>query len=146
MLVCLTTYYFSPITMSFNYASILSTNTGFYMVGNKANAFNIWKYLFATSTTISWQTVASISVTYHSYFMMSDTLLFIMGSDPSLPGNIYFNKMTFASTSTNWSSQLICSSGNWNSRSSLSILSTDSLNIYSIFNYDQTIYCIIKLY
>ena len=134
------TFYFSPITMNFNYASILSTNTGFYMVGNKANVFNIWKYLFATSTTISWQTVASISITYHSYFMMSDTQLFYTGSDPSLPGNLYFNKMTFASTSANWSSQLICSSGNWNSRSSRSILSTDSLNIYSIFNYETTIY------
>ena len=126
--------------MNFNQASPLSTNAGYYIIGNRGNELNMWKYLFSSSTTIQWQIVSSISVTYNSYLMISDTQLFLMGSDPNSPGNLYFNKMTFTSTSANWSSRLVCPSGSWNSRSSLSVLSTDILNIYSLFNYEQTIY------
>ena len=117
---------------------ILNDESGYYVTGSDSSSkANIWKYLFAASTTSQWQQLTNFKSFAYGSLKLSDNTFFMLGTDPS-NYSLQIYKLTFSSTSPDWSSRLLCPSSNWYASTSESVLVSST--IYSFFTYGNLTY------
>ena len=92
----------------------------------------IWKYLIENSTWVC-KILSSIKSNFYGQLMLSDNEFFFLVFDSAI--SIRFIKMTFGNSVTDWSVKTVCNSGSWYGGLSESILTSDSLQIYNLFNF-----------
>ena len=71
---------------------------------------------------------------------IADGQFYFVGIGPTSPFPLHFNKITFGNSVSDWSYKMTCWSGTWGASESDSVLSSDSLKIYSVFNYGPSSY------
>ena len=98
----------------------------------------ICKYTFSLPSA-EWQYVTNIRMGIN-FQILSNTQLLLLGYDYSSFSNLHMYKLKISSTSVEWANKIVCSSSNWYSSLSESLLSKDSSNIYLFFNYCQHLY------
>ena len=98
----------------------------------------ICKYTFSLSSA-EWQYITNIRMGIN-FLILSNTQLLLLGYDYSSFSNLHIYKLKISSTLVEWANKIVCSSLNWNSSLSESLLSKDGSNIYLFFNYCQHLY------
>ena len=74
----------------------------------------------------------------NAQLMVSDTQLFVIGTDSSSPINLLMYFVNFGSTSPTWSNTILCPSTSWQETISDAAVSSDGSLIYSFFGYGTT--------
>ena len=117
----------------------LSDSTGYYIVAKSGTTVDLWKYLFSSPSTASWQPATIISTYGDGSIMLNDNQLLLVGFN-SASLDLKFLKVTFGSTSVDWSSKISCTTGGCTINYSESILSSDSSMIYWLTAYQISSY------
>ena len=91
--------------------------------------------MFSSPITCQWQQIPNFTSYAYGQLLLSDTTLFMLGSDPS-DYALHLYRITFTNTSPDWSSKMMCSSSSWSVVYASSFLS--SSKIYSLFSYGQS--------
>ena len=118
---------------------LLSDGSGYYITGqDSTERARIWKYLFTIPTTSQCQKITNIKYYLFGQIKLSEVSFFMLGTDPSAPGNLHIYKHTFGNTSPDWSLTMAWPSGTWTMYNSESLLVSSS--IYSFFVYGSTKY------
>ena len=99
------------------------------------NFLNVWKYLFSSPTTSQCQEIVSIKQYAYGQLKIADGQFYFVGIDPTSSYPLHLNKITFGNSAADWSYKMTCWSGSWSASESDSVLSSDGLKIYSVFNY-----------
>ena len=92
-------------------------------------------YLFSSSSSAQWQQIAKFGNYAYGQLKLSDTIFFMLGSDPS-SYDLHFYKLSFGSLSPEFSLKLACTLGTWVTNYSESFLISSS--IYSFFLYQKS--------
>ena len=112
----------------------LSDNSGYYISGQDISfKVTFCKYLFSSSTSASCQQLTNISTYASGQLKLSDTQIFLTGYD--LSDNHFHYKITFANTSPDWATKMVCSSSGWGSYYGESHIDSGGSTIYSAFSY-----------
>ena len=101
----------------------------------------IWKYinnyLYEFSSSVSeWLLIINISIGYGNLMIFNDQF-FVFGVDSYNSQNLLMSKITYSSTSADWTNQIACSN-TWSASRSESVLSSDKSTIYSLFVFGLT--------
>ena len=116
---------------------LLSDSSGYYVSGaDSSNRANIWKYIFSSPTTSQCQKFSTFSYYAFGQLKLSDTTLFILGTNPASPYQLQLCKHTFGNLSPDWSLKLSWPIGAWYQTLSESLVVSSS--IYSFFPYGST--------
>ena len=112
----------------------MSSNSKILFIISQASNVNlpiIYKYDFDNqSLTLKFQTIGSFSGYGHGSIMLNDSQLFMLIFDSTTSGNLYFNKITFGNTVTDWTSKLTWSVTSWAIGISETLLSSDKTKLY----------------
>ena len=113
--------------------------SGYFVIGSdSSNIAKICKYTFSLSNS-QCQTITNIKTGF-GHLMISNSQFFVLGAATTSPYNLQMYKMTFLSTSVNWTSQIACNTGTWSASNSESVLSSDGSTVYSFFTFGLTTY------
>ena len=93
-------------------------------------------YLFSSLFSSSCQKIPNFSQFANGQLKISDSSMFMLGSDPSSPYQLHLYKHTFGNTSPDWSLKLSWPSGTWTTSESESLLISSS--IYTLFLYGSS--------
>ena len=113
---------------------LFSDNSGFIFIG-KISDMAIWKYLFSQTGITSCQEITTLYTYGYGQLKLSNTQLFLTGADRNSPYNFHAFKITFGSSTSDWSKKILWPTNNWRLYPSESLLSQDSSLIYSFFSY-----------
>ena len=95
--------------------------------------------MFSSPSSSGCQLITNFSSYAYGQLKISDSSMFMLGSDPSSPYQLHLYKHTFGGTSPDWSLKLSWPSGTWTRFNSESLLISSS--IYTFFPYgSSTIY------
>ena len=72
--------------------------------------------------------------------MLSDTQLFLLAVDSTSSSDLYFNKVSYAGTVTDWTSKLSWPTSSWTLRLSETLLSSDKTKLYIFPAYGNPLY------
>ena len=119
---------------------ILSDNSGYFViaVNTGSSKVNIWKYLFASPTSVSWFETSNLSGNTNNQMKLSDSQLFFISLDNSSPSNLHMCKVAFGSTSVDWAKMIMCPTSSWNSYTGETLMSSDGSVMYTFFLYGDT--------
>ena len=119
---------------------ILSDNSGYFViaVNTGSSKVNIWKYLFASPTSVSWFETSNLSGNTNNQMKLSDTQLFFISLDNSSPSNLHMCKVAFGSTSVDWAKMIMCPTSSWDSYTGETLMSSDGSVMYTFFLYGDT--------
>ena len=121
---------------------IISDNSGYFIITKNAQDTNIpgiWKYLYSSPTTNSCIHFPSWTAYPQTMLMISDSQFALTAKDSSI--NYYFYKVTFGSSTADWSNQILWSSSpSWVTGIADMALSSDSTNLYTFFPYGTAAY------
>ena len=92
--------------------------------------------MFSSPSTSGCQQISNFNTFAYGQLKLSDSCMFMLGSDPSSPYQLHLYKHTFSSTSPDWSLNLSWLSGTWTINNSESLLISSS--IYTFFLYGST--------
>ena len=110
---------------------LISNNQGFYVISQNLKSSNpiIYKYVFNTSQ-LTFKTISSYAGYGHGSFMLSDTQLFLLAVGSISSSDLYFNKLSYASTAADWTSRLSWPTSLWTLGLSETLLSSDKTKLY----------------
>ena len=105
-------------------------------------------YLFSIPSTAECQLISSIGLAEIGQLMLSDSQFFTISFDLSPPYNAYFIKLTFGSSTTDWTNKLLWSTGTcpYVNYKAGSVLSNDGSKIYSFFPFGTTNYLYLAIF
>ena len=122
---------------------ILSDDSGYYVFGQDSSSIaNIWKYLFASTSTAQCQSIPNFQSFAFGALKLSDTSFFVLSNSPST-FSLHIYKLTFSSSSPDWSSKLLCSSSPCSTDYSESLLSSSSIYSFIPFGNPKYVYFIV---
>ena len=94
--------------------------------------------MFSSPSSSGCQQITNFNSYAYGQLKISDSSMFMFGSDPSSPYQLHLYKHTFGVTSPNWSLKLSWPSGTWAAIYSESLLISSS--IYTFFSYGSPKY------
>ena len=92
--------------------------------------------MFSSPSSIGCQQISYFYQYAYGQLKISDSSMFMLGSDPFPPYQLHFYKHTFGETSPDWSLKLSWPSGTWYASNSESLLISSS--IYAFFPYGSS--------
>ena len=92
--------------------------------------------MFSSPSSSGCQQISNFNLFAIGQLKISDSSMFMLGSDPSSPYQLHLYKHTFGGTSPDWSLKLSWLSGTWTTAESSSLLISSS--IYSFFIYGSS--------
>ena len=92
--------------------------------------------MFSSPSSSGCQQISNFNVFVYGLLKISDSSMFMLGSDPSSPYQLHLYKHTFGGTSPDWSLKLSWPSGTWTTFESESLLISSS--IYTLFPYGSS--------
>ena len=92
--------------------------------------------MFSSPLSSGCQQISDFKLYAYGQLKISDSSMFMLGKDPSLPYHLHLYKHTFGGTSPDWSQKLSWPSGSWTINNSESLLISSS--IYTLFLYGST--------
>ena len=92
--------------------------------------------MFSSPSNSGCQQISNFKSYAYGQLKVSDSSMFMLGSDPLSPYQLHLYKHTFGGTSPDWSLKLSCPSGTWTVTESESQLISSS--IYTFFTYGSS--------
>ena len=92
--------------------------------------------MFSSPSSSGCQQISNFYKYAYGQLRISDSSMFMLGSDPSSPYQLHLYKHTFGGTSPDWSRKLSWPSGTWTASYSESLLISSS--IYTFFIYGSS--------
>ena len=121
---------------------VLSDNSGYYFSTKltSTSKLNVWRYLFASPSTSSWQEAPTTLETYcYTQLLLSDSQIFFIAVDVGAPYTEHMYKLTFGNTSPDWASKILCPFVLCVDSRGVAKLSNDGSLLYVFFNYGAPI-------
>ena len=115
----------------------LSDSSGYFISGRNIalNSALVWRYIISASPLTSCQAISTFGTFAKDYYKISDSQLFLIGSEPSSPYSLLLYKYAFGNTFTDWVSKMSWQSGIWAVHTAETMISSDNLKIYSFYLY-----------
>ena len=89
--------------------------------------------MFSSPSSSGCQQISNFNLFAYGQLKISDSSMFMLGSDPSSPYQLHLYKHTFSNTSPDWSLKLSWPSGTWTASYSESLLISSSLYTFFIY-------------
>ena len=121
---------------------ILSDDSGYYLIATLQSTTyaNLWKFLYSSPTTMTWYEFSVAILTDWISEILNDGSFFFSVVEGSTPNNLWLLRITFGSTTPQWSDKVLCPLSSWSSGRTQSSLSSDGTLIYSFIAYGNTVY------
>ena len=122
---------------------LLSDLSGYYITGFSSTSAVIWRYLFSTPTSSTWQKFSSCYSPLGN-LMLSSTEFFFTGASPSppTPPPVRFYKYTFGNTVPDWTNKMFCSGGTWSTGYSETQVSGSTIYNFFIAGVSYSLYMV----
>ena len=129
MAECITVFYSSGFNGGSGNVLMISDDSGYYIFGFASAYMSIWKYLFSTPSSAQCQQILSFASNALGQVKITDSSLFAITMDSSF--SFHFFRITFANTSSDWSSVMPCPVGaTWSFGNPGSALASSKIYIF----------------